>query len=124
MTPRIPHSKTQQLPCDNDMQSTCALYIGFATSPPPIPQLLKLLQRIFQIRIFESEICLNTGTPTCFIVEVHIRSLFVFVRGYLWFLVALEPSHVFFVKPPALLLQLPSGKILLICALCVIEDEE
>lgn len=86
--------------------------------------LIILLQRIFQVRVLETEISLYAGAPASFIIKVDVRPLFVLISSDLGFFVTLKPSHVLLVKSPALLFELPRCKILLIGALRVVEDKE
>ena len=83
-----------------------------------------LLQRIFQIRVLKAEILLDASAPSRFIIKVHVSSLLVLVCRNLWFFMALEPGHVFLVKPPTLFLKRPSRKILLVGALRIVENKE
>ena len=62
--------------------------------------------------------------PARLVVKVHVGALLVLVRGDLGLLVPLEPGEVLLVVPPALLLELPRGEVLLVGALLVVEDEE
>lgn len=49
--------------------------------------------------VLESKILLDLLTPSTFIVEVHVRSLFVLVRALFGFIVALEPCQKILVIP-------------------------
>ena len=46
------------------------------------------------------------------------------IIDHFWLLVSLEPHHILGVKPPTLLLQRLSGKVLRLSALHVVENEE
>lgn len=83
-----------------------------------------LLQGVFQVRVLESKVGLDSCAPTSLVVKIDVRSLFVLVRRDLGFFVALEPSHVLFVESPTLLLQFTSRQVLLIGSLRIVEYEE
>ena len=99
---------------------------------------------IFEELVSKLEVCLSTvhpgGTvsvsgglvgkssvvniPGAFIIEKAISSLFILFGDVLRLFVPLEPSLVLLVKAPALTLQCLRRKILLICALLVVESVE
>jgi len=84
----------------------------------------KLLQRVLQIGVLESEVSLDPSAPACFIIEVNVCSLLILIGGDLGFFMTLKPSHIFFMKAPTLLLELTRGQILLVRPLGVVENEE
>ena len=105
------------------MTKQCPIYVINGRQNAAVPH-NGLLQRILQEGVLEAEVLLDSRAPAGFVIKVNVRPLFVLICCDLWFLVALEPSHVLFVKAPALLLQLASSKILLVRALSVVKDEK
>ena len=58
------------------------------------------------------------------IKEQYYINLLKLIIDHFWLLVSLEPHHILGVKPPTLLLQRLSGKVLRLSALHVVENEE
>ena len=54
----------------------------------------------------------------------NMVNLLKLIIDHFWLLVSLEPHHILGVKPPTLLLQRLSGKVLRLGALHIIENEE
>lgn len=86
--------------------------------------LIKIEFEIFKVLVLKLELALLSLAPPGLVVEIYIRALLVFWRDFCWLFVTLEPREIFFVIPPVLPLQLFRGKVLLIRALLVVEDEE
>lgn len=62
--------------------------------------------------------------PSGLVVEEPIRALLKFLGDVLRFFVTLEPCLVLLVEPPALAFQRLSCKVLLVCALAIVERVE
>lgn len=82
------------------------------------------MQRVLQIRVLKPKVAFNPLTPARFVIEVHVSSLFVFVRRYFGLFVSLKPSHVLFVISPTLFFQFASRQVLLVRALRVIKNKK